>query len=82
MPSTEPEHLPVDLKFETALAELETLAARMEGGNLELEDSIAAYQRGMALLQHCQNQLKEAEERIKALEGGALKPFSPDGGAA
>ncbi|MCL2020996.1 MAG: exodeoxyribonuclease VII small subunit [Betaproteobacteria bacterium] len=81
MATTHPEPLPADLKFETALAELETLAARMEGGNLELEDSIAAYQRGMALLQHCQNQLKEAEERIKVLEAGTLKPFSPDGEA-
>jgi exodeoxyribonuclease VII small subunit len=71
-----------DLKFETALGELELLATRMEGGNLELEDSIAAYQRGMALLQHCQNQLKEAEERIKVLEAGTLKPYSQDSEAA
>jgi len=77
-----PQPLSSELKFEAALSELEQLASRMEGGNLELEDSIAAYQRGMALLQHCQNQLKEAEERIKVLEAGALKPFSQDSEAA
>ncbi|MDR0234410.1 MAG: exodeoxyribonuclease VII small subunit [Zoogloeaceae bacterium] len=82
MATTSPESLPSDLKFETALAELDTLATRMEGGNLELEDSIAAYQRGMALLQHCQNQLKAAEARVKVLEAGTLKPFSPDGETA
>lgn len=82
MASAQPEPVSADLKFEAALAELESLATRMEGGTLELEDSIAAYQRGMALLQHCQNQLSEAEKRIQILEAGVLKPFSPDGAAS
>jgi len=82
MATDPPESIPSDLKFEAALAELETLATRMEGGTLELEDSIAAYQRGMALLQHCQNQLAAAEKRIQILEAGTLKPFSPDGVAS
>ena len=36
-----------DMKFETALAELENIVSSMEGGKLELEASIAAYKRGM-----------------------------------
>ena len=62
-----------DLKFETALAELEDIVASMEGGKLELEASIAAYKRGMELMQHCQSQLTEAEAQIRVLENGQFK---------
>ena len=62
-----------DLKFETALAELEAIVGNMEGGQLELEASIAAYQRGTALMQHCQKQLDKAETQIRILENGEFK---------
>ena len=62
-----------DMKFETALSELETLVSSMEDGKLELEDSIAAYRRGMALMKHCQTQLADAEQQIRILENGELK---------
>jgi exodeoxyribonuclease VII small subunit len=62
-----------DLKFETALAELEDIVASMEGGKLELEASIAAYKRGMELMKHCQSQLTEAEAQIRVLENGQFK---------
>jgi exodeoxyribonuclease VII small subunit len=62
-----------DMKFETALAELEAIVGGMENGQLELEASIAAYQRGMALMQHCQMQLDKAEEQIRILENGEFK---------
>ncbi|MBS1188334.1 MAG: Exodeoxyribonuclease small subunit [Rhodocyclaceae bacterium] len=68
-----------DMKFETALAELETIVQSMEGGKLELEASIAAYRRGMALLKHCQGQLAEAEQQIRILENGEAKDFHPSG---
>ncbi|MDR3054455.1 MAG: exodeoxyribonuclease VII small subunit [Zoogloeaceae bacterium] len=68
---TTPEVIPADLKFETALAELEKLVARMEDGELELEDSIGAYRRGMALLQHCQGQLSVAERKIRVMDASA-----------
>jgi exodeoxyribonuclease VII small subunit len=73
MPATHPPALPDDLKFETALAELESLVAQMEGGKLELEDSLAAYQRGMALARHCQGLLERAEERIQTMEEGVAR---------
>jgi len=57
-----------DTKFETALAELEDIVRRMESGGLELEASLAAYRRGIALLRHCRGQLDEAESEIRVLE--------------
>lgn len=62
-----------DMKFETALAELENIVASMEGGKLALEDSIAAYKRGMALMQHCQDQLTDAEAQIRVIENGETR---------
>lgn len=63
------------LKFEAALAELEKLVASMEGGQLPLEESLAAYKRGVDLLQHCQRQLADAEERVRVLDNGVLRPL-------
>ena len=62
-----------DMKFETALADLENIVSSMEGGKLELEASIAAYKRGMELMKHCQSQLTNAEEQIRILENGEFK---------
>lgn len=64
-----------ELKFETALAELEQIIQSMEGGRLPLEESIAAYRRGSELLKHCQQQLGDAERKIQILENGALRDF-------
>jgi len=64
-----------DLKFETALAELEQIVRSMEGGRLPLEESIAAYRRGSDLLKHCQQQLADAERKIQILEDGTLRDF-------
>ncbi len=64
--------------FEAALAELETIVATMEGGQLPLADALAAYQRGAELLQYCQAALKDAEQQVQVLERGVLKSFAPD----
>lgn len=53
--------------FEAALAELEALVRRMETGELSLEDSLNAFERGVKLTRQCQTALKEAELRVKAL---------------
>ena len=60
-----------EMKFEAALGELETIVANMEGGKLELADAIAAYRRGVALMQHCEKQLDVAEEEIRVMENPA-----------
>lgn len=61
--------------FESALAELETLVAAMESGDLTLEQSLTSYQRGAELLKFCQSKLTDAQERVRILEAGELKPF-------
>jgi exodeoxyribonuclease VII small subunit len=61
--------------FEAALAELEAIVATMEGGELPLKESLAAYKRGAALLQYCQATLKDAEQQVEVLEKGVLKAF-------
>ncbi len=77
-PST-PESPPI-ANFETALAELEQIVQKMESGNLTLEESISAYQRGSELLKHCQNQLGDAEQKICLFENGTLHEFDPSRG--
>lgn len=67
-----------DMKFETALAELEAIVSSMEGGKLELEASITAYKRGMELMKHCQVQLADAEAQIRVLENGQFKDVNRD----
>ena len=67
--------LPQD--FETALAELEALVATMEGGSLPLEQSMAAYRRGVELTRVCQERLAQAEQQVKVLEDGLLRPLDP-----
>ena len=62
-----------DMKFETALAELEAIVTSMESGKLELEASIAAYKRGVELMKHCQAQLADAEDQIRIIENGETR---------
>ena len=65
--------------FETALAELESIVDRMEGGELPLKESLAAYKRGAELLQFCQTALRDAQQEVQVLEKGVLKAFNPEG---
>ncbi len=65
--------------FESALKELEALVFDMENGDLSLEDSLAAYKRGMELSGFCQKKLEDAEMQIKVLENGVLKDYIPRG---
>lgn len=67
------------ISFEQALAELERIVARMESGELSLEQSLQAYKRGAELLQFCQAALKDAQQQVKILEGGLLQDFDADG---
>ena len=68
---------PVDiggLSFEGALAELEDIVSRLEQGAVDLEDSIALYERGQALKSHCEAKLKAAEGRLEKIVQGAGGP--------
>ena len=64
--------------FESALAELEKIAAQMESGKLGLEESLAAYQRGAELLDFCRKVLGDTEQKVRILENGLLKPFAEE----
>jgi exodeoxyribonuclease VII small subunit len=68
-----------DVSFETALVELESLVERMEAGDLSLEDSLGAFERGVKLTRHCQSALKNAELKVKVLtEENALEDLDLD----
>lgn len=60
-----------DMKFEQALRELETIVGRLERGDVELEESIAIFERGEALRDHCDRLLKQAEAKVEKLTFGA-----------
>ena len=71
--------------FEKALAELESIVAKMEDGDLSLEQSLAAHKRGLELAKQCRERLDAAQQQVRVLEGEVLKPLgglSPDSGAA
>ena len=68
-----------EMSFEDAMRELEKVVSDLERGDVPLEQSIALYERGAQLKQHCQTKLKEAEEKVALItqEGDSnigLKP--------
>ena len=72
---SKPDATPVDqLSFEVALKELEDIVGRLEQGEVDLEDSIALYERGQALKAHCEKKLKLAETRLEKIVLGASGP--------
>ena len=68
--------------FETAMRDLEELVERLEHGDLPLEESLAAFERGVLLTRACQSALKEAEQKVEILLKKAGEPavedFMPD----
>ncbi|MFL2518628.1 MAG: exodeoxyribonuclease VII small subunit [Candidatus Azotimanducaceae bacterium] len=58
--------------FESAMAELEQLVEKMEDGELTLDESLKAFERGVVLTRLCQNELKNAELKVQQLnnDGG------------
>ena len=67
-------------EFEQALAELETLIARLERGDLPLDEALSIFERGVALTRHCQSALQSAQQRVEILlkRGGEarVEPFA------
>ena len=72
--------------FEASLDELEQLVEKMEHGDLSLEESLAAYERGVGLYRKCQGALEQAELRVRLLsdpeQPASAEPFPPVGGDA
>ena len=67
--------------FEQSLDELESLVEKMEHGEMSLEESLAAYERGVGLYRRCQAALEQAELRVRLLsdpeQPGTAEPFAP-----
>jgi len=55
------------MTFEAALAELEGIVSKLERGDVELEESIAIYERGAKLKAHCESKLKSAELKVEQI---------------
>lgn len=71
-----------EIPFEDALSELESLVETMEKGELSLEESLASFERGVALTRLCQQALRAAEQKIEILSANSseaeLEPFQGD----
>ena len=70
------------LPFEAALAQLEELVDRLEGGSLTLEQALASFEQGVSLSRRCAQELERAERRLELLvregDGSARVRFEPD----
>ncbi|TCT26102.1 exodeoxyribonuclease VII small subunit [Thermomonas haemolytica] len=68
--------------FEQSMQALEQLVAKMEAGDMTLEESLAAYERGVGLYRRCQSALEQAELRVRQLSDPArpeqANPFEND----
>jgi exodeoxyribonuclease VII small subunit len=73
MQTTRDSAQPIAQSYESALQELEQLVARLEGGQLPLDQLL-----GAQLLDFCRAKLTAVENQVKLLEGGELKPWSAD----
>jgi exodeoxyribonuclease VII small subunit len=82
MSSRKAEKEPQAVDFETAMRDLEEIVARLEQGELPLEESLAAFERGVMLTRTCQVALKEAEQKVEILlkkAGESVpEPFIPE----
>jgi exodeoxyribonuclease VII small subunit len=56
-----------DKKFESALEELENIIEQLESGDLSLEDTLAAFEKGVSLVKHCNQKLSEVEKKVELL---------------
>jgi exodeoxyribonuclease VII small subunit len=65
--------------YEAALEELEQLVSRLDAGQLPLDQLLAGYRRGAALLAFCRERLQAVEQQVQVLDGGSLKPWTPAG---
>ncbi|MCI8472748.1 MAG: exodeoxyribonuclease VII small subunit [Clostridiales bacterium] len=72
------------MSFETALARLEEIVGALEGGTAALDDSLALFEEGVALVRLCNGKLDSAQQRIQIVteENGTMveKPFDTPAG--
>ncbi|PPC91670.1 MAG: exodeoxyribonuclease VII small subunit [Methylobacter sp.] len=70
------------VSFEESLAELEQLVSQLEQGDISLEESLKAFERGVNLTRSCQAALQEAEQKVNILleknHTQTLEPFTDE----
>jgi exodeoxyribonuclease VII small subunit len=71
-----------EVRFSEALEELEAIVRDLESGNLDLEDGIARYERGVVLLNACREKLEKAQQRVTMLMGELDEDPDDEGSAA
>lgn len=76
MPRSAASKSPEPATYEQALAELDSLVAQMESGQLPLDELLDGYRRGAELLSFCRARLQGVEEQVKVLEDGQLKTWT------
>ena len=57
------------VNFEASLEKLEQIVRKLEGGDINLEDSVKSFEEGFGLAKECQKQLSDAELKVKKLLG-------------
>jgi len=67
-----------DLSYEEALAELESIVAGLEEGDQNLDEAMAAFERGQLLMKRCASLLEAAELKVRQLAGDELAPFAEE----
>lgn len=68
----------VNITFESGLEQLEALIARMEAGDMPLEESFEAYKRGVELFKRLENMLNEGDARIRELTNAGEKDITDE----
>lgn len=81
---SEPEDKPAEPDFETALKELESLVERLESGEMDLNDSLEHFKRGVEISRQCRAILDRARQSVEALgdpdDPESAAPFEPESG--
>ena len=76
--ATASKHSTTPISYEVALQELEQLVAKLESGELPLEQLLSRYQRGAELLKLCRDRLEAVENQVKVLDQDKLKAWTPE----
>ncbi|MDD2810420.1 exodeoxyribonuclease VII small subunit [Rhodoferax sp.] len=76
--ATASKHSAAPPSYEAALQELEQLVAKLESGDMPLEQLLSQYQRGAELLNFCRDRLQAVENQVKVLDGSTLKTWTPE----
>ena len=68
-----------NINLEKLIAELESIVNKMESDDLNVEDSLKSYEKGISLIKNAQNKLKKIEQKVEILsKDGNLENFNTD----